>query len=86
MRDAAVMLPPSSGIIAATALQPRDAHLLGCFPPKTRRGETTAPPPFWPRFRPTVWGVPSRPIAVDPGRLPSESATGLLKSRQLSYR
>jgi hypothetical protein len=84
MNAAVVMLPPAPGITAATALQPCDALLPVCLPPKNRRWETTSPPPSWPRFRPTIRGVPPLPIAVGPGRLPNHSANVLLKSLRLS--
>ena len=39
MNAAVVMLPPAPGITAATALQPCDALLPVCLPPKNRRWE-----------------------------------------------
>jgi hypothetical protein len=84
MHAAVVMWPPAPGLPAATALQPGDARLPVCLPPQNGGGEPTAPPPFWPRCRPPVWGVPPLPRAVHPGRRPHHRANGLLKSRRVS--
>jgi hypothetical protein len=84
MNDHAVVLPPSSGIIAATAPQTRDALQPVCLPPENRRWETTSPSPFWPWFRPSVWVVTPFPLSVNPERLPNDGANVLLKSLRLS--
>lgn len=84
MHDNAVVLSPHSGIIAATAPQPRASLPLVRLPPENRRGGTSSPSPSWLRVRPGIWGVTPLPIAVDPGRLPNDGANVLLKSLRLA--